>query len=506
MHFVLMPPATESLLRLESQGSPWPEEIRNDPDVKKDAEFRVRLGLALQALFENKTLISPKMAIEVYDGLAALLESDPDSRRLVFYIPFELLSDATGRWSESGPLAEAASRFKKVYMTRWYELLEFADVRANFVDGDIPEVELRTEPLQRVIKAVHLIPKLVQAQFLSIADVIQIVRESGVRTLLSDSLTDILPVLVDFGFLSQRDLNQICHENQLELGRERKKDVPATVTPAREKWLQRRAQEASSASKAEKMTPSVHGLGVSFSSRAEGLRKEAEIFDGLIASIQTHAELSRYLYPVVIFFGSRLKGYGRADADLDYAVFVRPGVHPADRAKIQNLLAEVSPKELADTAVEFWLELKPEGDADELRVTDFPNPDKNLASSNWVHVLFNGAWYGDESSIKELHQKVLVGYLFSKEAGDNETDDEITDRMVWLEQMEKDALQYRLMHSGYDRYFPDEGRIKTAHSRFMDGDTTFFDSGFRRLATRLFVANVLLPRPRYDNRRHKKNK
>lgn len=134
--------------------------------------------------------------------------------------------------------------------------------------------------------------------------------------------------------------------------------------------------------------------------------------------------------------------------------------------------------------MEFWLE----ADGDELSIQNFENPDSSLGDSSLPHPLL-GAWCGDRGAIEELYKKLMPGYLYSK----GKTIDGEAARHLWLKQMEHNTLQYRLMHKGYQRFFPEQGGIHTAHSDEIDGDSTFYDSGYRRLATKLFLDRVFLP-------------
>jgi hypothetical protein len=60
--------------------------------------------------------------------------------------------------------------------------------------------------------------------------------------------------------------------------------------------------------------------------------------------------------------------------------------------------------------------------------------------------------------------------------------------------MERDTLQYRLMHKGYERFFPAYGGMKTPHGDRIDGESIFWDSGYRDAAIKLFANRVFLPK------------
>jgi hypothetical protein len=105
-----------------------------------------------------------------------------------------------------------------------------------------------------------------------------------------------------------------------------------------------------------------------------------------------------------------------------------------------------------------------------------------MGNSSYAHVLFGGAWFGDLELVKELHAKLLTPYLFTENKSLRE---------VCLRELERDNLQYRLLHKGYDYLFPAGKRLQT---NYIDAHCAFYDSGYRMLATKLFLKKVFLPR------------
>jgi len=215
--------------------------------------------------------------------------------------------------------------------------------------------------------------------------------------------------------------------------------------------------------------------------------KEMPEIRAMVAKSEKDPELSRLIYPVAMVYGSRLKGYGEADADIDLAVFVRPGIALAEREKLQELLKNnFAHDKIGGQIAEFWLEEK----GNELSVRDLPERDTKMGESFWTHVLFGAAGVGDEQAMSELREKLLAPYL-------RETDKKIMNREargLYLEEMERDILQYRLLHKGYERFFPPAGGLHSAHADKVDGESMFWDSGYRQLATKLFASRVFLPK------------
>jgi hypothetical protein len=89
--------------------------------------------------------------------------------------------------------------------------------------------------------------------------------------------------------------------------------------------------------------------------------------------------------------------------------------------------------------------------------------------------------------VRELHEKLLAEYLRPKTG---------TSHKSFLEELERDILQYRLLHRGYARYFAEQGGLRRDCENEMDTQSAFWDSGYRRLATTLFIKKVFLPQLR----------
>ena len=226
-------------------------------------------------------------------------------------------------------------------------------------------------------------------------------------------------------------------------------------------------------------------LNFGLTGRMDSLETHTRDITATIESIEKDEELSELIYPVVIMLGSRIKGYAKSKADLDIAVFVKPNTPFEKRKHLQDLIKKTFTHEkIQGEVMEFWLE---ENDGN-MSILDFDNPDTKLGDSTLTHPLI-GAWYGDTETIKELYKKLMPEYLYSEDKdilGQNA-------QKVWTEEIGRDTLQYRLMHKGYKHFFPKKGGIETTHSDNIDNDSAFYDSGYRRLATQLFVNRVFLP-------------
>jgi predicted nucleotidyltransferase len=227
-------------------------------------------------------------------------------------------------------------------------------------------------------------------------------------------------------------------------------------------------------------------LAEAFSLDQINLSAELEELAAVAKTIENNPKLSETLYPVSIIYGSKIKGYGTKNADLDLAVFIKPGQDFSQRPQIQESLAGVLKSEkIKGGATEFWLAEK----GADLEIKDFPSWDKKLGSSALAHVLFGGAWCGNKEAIKELYEKLMTGYLYSRDKKIQGQDA----RGLWLSEMERDTLQYRLLHKGYANSNLERGGIQTRNSASIDSSSSFWDSGYRRVATKLFIDKVFLP-------------
>lgn len=204
-------------------------------------------------------------------------------------------------------------------------------------------------------------------------------------------------------------------------------------------------------------------------------------------NIEDEPYLSKHLFPVTLIFGSQLKGYGTKNADADVAVFVRPGVDRSEQSNLIDKLSTVfSHEKIGGKAVLFWLDKTETG----YTVHDWDQPQNSDGSSSWIHVLFGAAWEGNQDSIIELHHHLLTNYFYDPQT---ELEEKPTIER-WFEEMERDTLQYRLLHKGFERYHSIHSPVNTAHGKEIDGQSAFYDPRYRRIATELFLSRIFLPK------------
>ena len=223
----------------------------------------------------------------------------------------------------------------------------------------------------------------------------------------------------------------------------------------------------------------------------KNIESEIKEIQSSISKIETDPLLSSTLYPVVLIYGSQIKGYGDKNSDIDVAVMVKPNTDISMREEIQGSLQNVfNHEKIRGGIVQFWLEETEQG----LMIKDFEHADPFIGGSYWTYLLFGSAWEGNSTVVKDLRTKVLSPYLY-------ETDKELYGhkaRHLYLEEMERNFLQYRLMHSGYEKYYPSYGGLKTPHADRMDSRSMFWDSGYRQAATKLYAKQVFLPNLHFD--------
>lgn len=480
-----------------------------------------------------------------YTALASMIDS-PDSARLLLYVPFELLPRKPARTTNKG-LATSQHDFMDAYRQTWLGLLSEHDVRANFVDGDVLEPEYRSSDLLRVVKAAHFVPTLLRRGIINQPEISAIL--ASANPLLEESLTEGLKAYrgdakeLVIGnreaitsprrraWLERRELEEkirafaVDSQPYLRQARPGLEDLmslgdgsPFRTQATAEAVYQYVHQSANGRDEAIKYEPLFGNLTASedpaLRNRATSIYRRlfhlgyytAELLTSRGVSIPTlegplsrnlakmsqdiqklqqkaqHLEatpdLLEYFYPIFTVGGSRLKGYGQADSDVDVCMFVKPKVPESSQRKIQELATRIAhPYEPAL----FWLEAAGES----LSVRDTTYPNAQTADKYWTHVLFGSAWTGSNEAVRDIQQRLLPTYF--------STPDE-QDRKWNSERIEQDLLQYRLMHKGYGLHYPAVQPEEPLRSPWVDGQSTFWDPGYRQLATKLFARYVFIPR------------
>lgn len=500
-------------------------------------------------------LLNEDQVVRLCTQLAIQLGQDDAQKRLTLYLPFELLSPNT---IGSERMQAASNRLQQSYRTAWEQQLFQHEVRANYVDGDVLEPELRCGDHPRVVKAAHLIPSLLRVGHLTVAEVLEYQRQATDQVL-QCSIHDACLVAADLGlFPRDQIVSRSCEEDMIQEdsngstpGRSKwlatvaedkqqfaraseiakgllEGDHVATLTLnvrtalqavrlaatadesvfiRHQEWIESMARSITNASERDELvTLLAHIYALGFASEsdlamcgltlpnlagpfADNLSRMQPNSDHVLDTCRQLAEhpgLRELVYPVTLIFGSQIKGYGLTAADCDVAVFVRPGVSREKREYLEQELAQIySHERIGGKVMLFWLK----DTGEQLRVIDWSEPEYSDGESSWLHVLFGALWFGEETSVSLLHENLLVPYFSAP-------DQLLADKPVydrWLEEMERDSLQYRLLHKGFGRYYEIQSLMETEHGHLIDGHAAFYDSQYRRIATELFVRRVWLP-------------
>lgn len=578
-------PAVESFFSQE--GAEWVgKEIAEAPEYRDQVQERKHLIEAFEKIASSlprpdveveqaihEGVVSEEQIADLFESLSAMLEKSEDYRRIVLYLPFEILPGAD--WRPNSPaLKNALTKFKAAYLFAWRGLLGVHDVRANFVDGDVLETESRTGDLPRVVKAAHLLPKLIEKGWISSEEAKRLSNGSD-DELLKESIEEGLAATEnnpDYGQTAQpKRLDPTSLRDRIDAAsREATEAMPSGITEKRKAWLtaegKRRAVEAAGddikeeimtggfgladelvktgevdlqiaaingVRKASESDPEIYprfsqllldlwqrkdpvlipelsktfcrlnGLKIvpdsqlhelrmaiprlagPFSENLKGMSAEVEQIKSALIKLEQDPEIAEYVFPAALMFGSKLKGYGNPNADTDVAVFTRPGADPRE-GRVREALKKVTEMFPGDV-VPFWLEQLGEN----YQVRDSDELGSHVGDKYWTHILFGGAWEGDPSTVVELQKKLLLPYLYR---GNDEKIHGLGTRRLFLEELERDSIQYRLMHKGYEKFFPRFGGISGKGASKVDGQSAFWDSGFRFTATRLFLNRVFLPK------------
>lgn len=493
--------------------------------------LRERLERVAHGPIDWSCATSRIQAIELYESLNALLSTGNDDR-FILYCPTYLIPKAD--WFRQ--YDDAVDTFSELYLKSWDRLLYTHDVKANFIDGDVPDAELKNRPMERVVQAAYLTPTLLSKGLIT-ENTIAGARLYG-GPLLDKSFQESrigLDIESDYIFNLSKPFR-----DSVAAGLTPRINFPPEISSKRANWLnweqRRKTLQAMGNSLGKKFQHNsdltlswigtldhdstivkLLGMGSAIESDIQlyqrfrkdllAIAKDPDFRDyasmvfcrlysiGAIESweleelgffypnlagpfhsnlsviekeraeireILAHdQELSEVIYQTAMVFGSRLKGYGGPDSDIDFGVFVRPGVKDIDY--VSRLLRAKFGKDI----VQWWLE----EDGPSLKIRDF-TVQALIGRSTDAHILFGGAWEGDLDTISMLCQKLLGPYV-------NCEDPE--KRRIWLEEMERDTLQYRLLHRGYERY-----NVPTRSS-------IFWDEGYREVASKLYSSHVFLP-------------
>lgn len=202
--------------------------------------------------------------------------------------------------------------------------------------------------------------------------------------------------------------------------------------------------------------------------------------------IKNDPTLSKYLYPFILVFGSRIKGYSNKSADFDAAIFFKPEANYSKRDLLLSIINQRVPElRRMEQKLEYWIDNGKNGPT----FKTLPEASSNIAGPSQIHFLLGGAWIGNEDESNKLAADLLKKYLDLDRFGEQK--DEI--RRELLRQIELDVTQYRIMHKGYESVYAPQKREEIANGEKIDWKSMFWDQKFREIATILFIKKVFLP-------------
>lgn len=377
--------------------------IRCPPEIMEQVQERRVLAQSITSFLAD---VSTDKADYFY-AIGRLLKM-PEYRRLLLYLP---LSD----------LSIAPTSFRGIYLNVWYRMLSVRDARENFFEGDTYEVDARPNgKLERVVKCAHLTPWLVEAKLLGYAELKAILSTKRDNTVLLRSFANTWRMMRDRELLLKNELDDL--ENYTAHITQRENLEPLYISDRRREWLCERERRVKHG---ELLTPQARLAGP-FSPNMEVLQSELEIVQASLESKE-----------VVLVGGSRLRGYGVCESDLDILKL----------CEVEN------------------------------------NPMLVVGNPHGAAVYYNTFWLGG-SAVKNLDE-IAMSYA-AKYFGR-------LDRTRAIEKLENDLLQYRLLHKGFVRFYGAHNSTARQYAE-MDGDCPFYDDMYRRIATELFAKYIFIPK------------
>lgn len=189
------PSFSDQLLAPSLAHSDIPYEIRMDPSFLRQIESRKKLIHAYAGYIENQKNLDFRQVL--CKELSSTFDTDPEFARAALYIPFSLLPDINS--DQKQEVEPFISSFKRAFIS----LLDHTDFRADFMDGDILEPELRGGELpDQIVKAPHLLPWLISRGIFSQGEVLSII-ENAQNPVLVQALVDVIPVLYRDSLLNE---------------------------------------------------------------------------------------------------------------------------------------------------------------------------------------------------------------------------------------------------------------------------------------------------------------
>lgn len=444
---------------------------------------------------------SSESAEEFYGLMTQLLKTDSNDRFLL-YCPIEIIPDL----SKHGLLNQNMRDFLVAYLNSWFRTLNFIDIRANFIDGDIPDVELSDRHTDKIIQSSFIAEDLLKKKILSsryfdglfshrgfdvsFRDLVKrkikhfqfvSVNYDNFNTYVAEFLDSALVFFNDIKGISHKRIEWLKSESRAfrinEIAQNVNLDLIQDYDDLSDDAIDVVVNAISYQFRRNNNIIYDHlGRLISWKDRDSVRFLICKLYnynnsydylnhfgyecpdfcinqkvDHLPFDFFALNKISDLIYPAAILYGSRIKGYSGIKSDHDIAVVLRDSVSDHDYSKIDLAFGQKV------------LKFKTSTDYSRVSIIDHNRHDPLSGSCDDSHVLFNGVWVGDDQCIRFLYTNMLKHLNLS---GDS-----------FRAPLERDLLQYRLLHRGYERF------------NFVD-KPTFFDIGYRCVASRLFLSKI----------------
>lgn len=371
----------------------------------------------------NEVLKSDFALDDFYVSLFRILNGRYGAR-LLFYLPFDVMKHMPRYHRDD-------------FLDIWYGLLRVRDVRENFHLGDTFEEEARPGgELDRVVKCVHLLPWMLAYGLISCDEISAVLLSYKNDLTFLQSYYDVLSVLKTWIHKSLPRSEKEYALKKIEMPVvfiPKRRVVPLFNSEKRLKWLEEMTQEDFTM-----ITPNAHLEGPFWPNVAEclpDLWDNAEQLDG---------------NKILMIGGSKIKGYGTANSDVDtWDFYEHMNKDSWDAESLSEIPKSIIPRRTMD-----------------------PND---------THIFFNTIWISKRPREEMLALADVVFKAYSAYCPERV-------KQYALERLESDLLQYRLLHKGFARFTG--RRIYKTVAQGMDGDCPFYDDEYRKIATMLYVKYV----------------
>ena len=337
------------------------------------------------------------------------------NHRLALYLPFNILPHI----NEYKIVHENVDNFIDSYINAIYILEDYLEPVCNYTDGDIQNTELIC-PVDLIRSNLKNIGYINDGKHYEITN--------KYYDLYSSKLNS-----VDFN-KSESILDFIYYVNKIKSASFVNEDK------SRIKWLQSELHSYAMSDLINisngKLNPSV--LRTYFT---QDVSKTIDLCDFKSKITDLHG----LIYDTCIFYGSRFNCYEVAESDYDCAVIVRDDVDESEASSIDDVFGF--------SIYKFFS--KKFGD-----LIDIVEHSSFCGKTTDSHILFNGYWFCCDNDLIKKILKPIVGMYDH------------------TEQLERSALQYRLLHKGFRRH------------NFCSGPV-FLNDDYRILASKLYLRKVL---------------